>query len=832
MATLAASPSSGTLSRSNSSISRNIESLKKQYAGSGLVRPRWPPVVAPRLLALDLSFFRRLFTSLQTLHGEDEGEIPKHVFKESIERLYIAIGREEDFDVTEFDKDSSGAVDWKEFVMCWRNSKVAIEFTFVERIYMTLEQPGSCLLGVLVCTLIMGLIFLSSICFVLSTLPSSRKHPDDCPDCEPVPLEIFFRVEFLSLVVFTAEYFIRMVVTVLSREEFLDFERILHLMIGDDDILLSRQSQWKILKPFKFLVQPMNIVDLMVILPFFMGMVLDEVGTNFAILRVLRLTRLLRLIKLGRYFEVLEVIVKVFQRSMRAFMVLLFYLSLGVVFSSALVYFVEGGTWDPEELRYMRVDSEGVKSETPFKSIPHAFWWSFVTFTTVGFGDIAPVTPLGKLVAAWTMMTGVLVLAMPISIVSLNFTQVWAQWLEESRQTAESQEHDLMTVNATLDSMDNRHRLVIELYDDKAHTEFLGQAAWCQLPLESETVVNIDELLNLEPTGGAPASGGTQIAGLLVAGYTWTPSEEKSSESQGSLEVRIMRAENLTECTRNKLGRRDVYALVTCWPRSSLQDNAQQYKTRVDLDTLDPVWEEVTTFAYYRPEVDGLQREASNESKAADAPDDLGNNDDLLGGHQRWCLFVRVVAAYGLTNTDTGLYGDVSDPFVAVRVGSTEYATPVITNNLNPKWTTGNEFQFIFDKDEDDLWIDIKDADQDGDRDDKLGECCVELKGVSPGKLHHKRLRLMKGSTKRLRLMKGSTNSPLKVKTGRGELEIDIFIESCREEACQSNQLETEEVKGIVMKNRRAIDEVSACFDDMKTLAEKFSAQFDDELTE
>jgi len=62
----------------------------------------------------------------------------------------------------------------------------------------------------------------------------------------------------------------------------------------------------------------------------------------------------------------------------------------------------------------------------PFQSIVHTFWWCIVTITTVGYGDIFPHTPLGKIVAGFTMIFGIVMLAFPLTIISSNFSEIYS----------------------------------------------------------------------------------------------------------------------------------------------------------------------------------------------------------------------------------------------------------------------------------------------------------------------------------------------------------------------------------------------------------------------
>lgn len=149
-----------------------------------------------------------------------------------------------------------------------------------------------------------------------------------------------------------------------------------------------------------YIVTPSAMLDLLVVILF----LLTNLGAEGFLLRLSRLLRLLRLAKLGHY-SVAFAHVKFALSERRDELLLSLCLALIVLLiSSSALYFIEGHI-QPEK----------------FGSIPRAMWWSVTTLTTVGYGDIYPVTPLGKLVAAITAIAGIGLIAMPAGILAGSF---------------------------------------------------------------------------------------------------------------------------------------------------------------------------------------------------------------------------------------------------------------------------------------------------------------------------------------------------------------------------------------------------------------------------
>lgn len=148
-----------------------------------------------------------------------------------------------------------------------------------------------------------------------------------------------------------------------------------------------------------YLLSFSGIVDLVAILPFYLQFLFPGLD-----LRVLRILRLVRLLKLSHYSTAIEDLVEAVRAERRAFGATLYLLSIALTLTSALMFYAEGEV-QPEK----------------FASIPHAMYWSAITLTTVGYGDVSPVTPIGRVISVFTAFLGVSTVAMLTGIVASSF---------------------------------------------------------------------------------------------------------------------------------------------------------------------------------------------------------------------------------------------------------------------------------------------------------------------------------------------------------------------------------------------------------------------------
>ena len=157
-------------------------------------------------------------------------------------------------------------------------------------------------------------------------------------------------------------------------------------------------------RPMKYATSFFGIVDLLAIIPTYLSLLIS--GSHYLlVIRALRLLRVFRIFKLGHYLQESEVIIRALKASRDKIIVFLFSVCVLVLIIGSIMYLVEGGT------------------NQNFSSIPRSIYWAIVTLTTVGYGDITPITAIGQFFSAVVMILGYAIIAVPTGIVSSEFIQ-------------------------------------------------------------------------------------------------------------------------------------------------------------------------------------------------------------------------------------------------------------------------------------------------------------------------------------------------------------------------------------------------------------------------
>jgi voltage-gated potassium channel len=164
----------------------------------------------------------------------------------------------------------------------------------------------------------------------------------------------------------------------------------------------------------KYMLTPGALIDLLAILPYFLQtfFLLD-----LRMLRILRLMRFFRLFRLTSYMKATKVVTNVFRNKKNELLLSFVLMTFLIIIASCLVYFAEHS-----------------KQPETYSSIPATIWWAVVTLTTVGYGDMYPITVLGKIFTAIILIAGVALFALPAGIITAGF-------LEELRTSRDKKMH-------------------------------------------------------------------------------------------------------------------------------------------------------------------------------------------------------------------------------------------------------------------------------------------------------------------------------------------------------------------------------------------------------
>ena len=251
-------------------------------------------------------------------------------------------------------------------------------------------------------------------------------------------------IEVVSVLIFTIEYILRVYSSASAPNRSTQANRSAQANRTRQEKTTAWQKRWAYIK------SPMALVDLMAILPFYLSML---VAFD---LRILRVFRVLRILKIGRYSRSMQTLVTVLRNESHSLIAALSVLLLFTIIAATCIYYIEHAA-QPDV----------------FSSIPASLWWALVTLTTVGYGDVVPITALGKIFGGLITIMGICFYALPAGILSSSYTSQMQLKRDRFKDTVRSvlddgklSEHDvhhLEHVRALLDLDEEEAKLIVRL---------------------------------------------------------------------------------------------------------------------------------------------------------------------------------------------------------------------------------------------------------------------------------------------------------------------------------------------------------------------------------
>jgi len=237
--------------------------------------------------------------------------------------------------------------------------------------------------------IIIGLIILSVGEVILASVPGMLINH----------IWIFVTVEIVTAVVFSIEYILRMW-----------------------SCTADEQYHKPIAGRIRYALTPLVLIDLVSILPYYLTLLVPGVNVTF-----LRTLRVFRFFKLGRYSRSFRTMIRVLERNKESLLGAVFIIMVIIIIASSLMYQIEK-TAQPEV----------------FSSIPEAMWWGIITLATIGYGDMIPITPLGKALGFVISLVGIGLFALPAGILASGYSEVIREE-KEAKKRMKPQKYDTDT---------------------------------------------------------------------------------------------------------------------------------------------------------------------------------------------------------------------------------------------------------------------------------------------------------------------------------------------------------------------------------------------------
>ncbi|XP_069389974.1 A-type voltage-gated potassium channel KCND3-like isoform X2 [Paralichthys olivaceus] len=307
---------------------------------------------------------------------------------------------------------------------------------FRETMWRAFENPHTSTMALVFYYVTGFFIAISVITNVVETVPcGSTANQKDMP-CGERYTVAFFCMDTACVMIFTVEYLMR---------------------------LFAAPSR------YHFMRSVMSIIDVVAILPYYIGLVMtnnEDVSGAFVTLRVFRV---FRIFKFSRHSQGLRILGYTLKSCASELGFLLFSLTMAIIIFATVMFYAEKGS-----------------SSTKFTSIPASFWYTIVTMTTLGYGDMVPKTIAGKIFGSICSLSGVLVIALPVPVIVSNFSRIYHQnQRADKRRAQKGTEEDEQKLTKSMSLLESQHHHLLHCLEKTTAHAFVDELIYEQNCLET-----------------------------------------------------------------------------------------------------------------------------------------------------------------------------------------------------------------------------------------------------------------------------------------------------------------------------------------------------------
>uniref|UniRef100_A0A1A8EWF1 A-type voltage-gated potassium channel KCND1 n=1 Tax=Nothobranchius korthausae TaxID=1143690 RepID=A0A1A8EWF1_9TELE len=313
--------------------------------------------------------------------------------------------------------------------MDMNNDVTPVNLTFREYLWRAFENPHTSTLALVFYYVTGFFIAISVMANVVETVPcGTLPNRSKEVSCGVRYALAFFCLDTACVMIFTVEYLLR---------------------------LIAAPSRCKFMKSV------MSVIDVVAIMPYYIGLVMtdnDQVSGAFVTLRVFRV---FRIFKFSRHSAGLRILGYTLKSCASELGFLLFSLTMAIIIFATVMFYAEKGS-----------------AATKFTSIPAAFWYTIVTMTTLGYGDMVPKTIVGKVFGSICSLSGVLVIALPVPVIVSNFSRIYhqSQRAEKRRaQRASKEAGQALVGKAASPPFESQHHHLLHCLEKTTNHEFVDE---------------------------------------------------------------------------------------------------------------------------------------------------------------------------------------------------------------------------------------------------------------------------------------------------------------------------------------------------------------------